>query len=137
MLRIHQLFFLNVLGLFVAALAVASLISYFTLKSMIINDSEERLIENINLLEPLLVSTNDFDRFVAQASGKTFLRVTVIDENGSVIAESDADKTTMENHLGRVEVMHAMSDPYGTAIRYSNTVKTDFIYVAHKIITPE
>lgn len=137
MLRIHQLFFLNVLGLFVAALFVASLISYFTLKSMIIHDSEERLIENINLLEPLLTSTNDFDRFVAQAAGKTFLRVTIIDENGSVMAESDADKTTMENHIGRVEVMHAMTEPYGTAVRYSKTVKTDFIYVAHKIVTPD
>ncbi len=137
MLRIHQLFFLNVLGLFIAALFVASLISYFTLKSMIIHEGEDRLIENINLLEPILTATNDFDRFVAQASGKTFLRVTVIDENGTVIAESDADKTTMENHLGRVEVMHAMTEPYGTAVRYSKTVKTDFIYVAHKIITPE
>lgn len=137
MLRIHQLFFLNVLGLFVAALFTASLISYFTLKSMIIQEGEDRLIENINLLEPLLTTTSDFDRFVAQAAGKTFLRVTVIDENGTVIAESDADKTTMENHLGRVEVMHAMTKPYGTAVRYSKTVKTDFIYVAHKIITPE
>ena len=97
MLRIHQLFFLNVLGLFVAALFIASLISYYTLKSMIIHDSEERLVENINLLEPLLAHTQDFDRFVAQASGKTFLRVTIIDEEGTVIAESDADKNSMEN----------------------------------------
>ncbi|AFV96332.1 MULTISPECIES: sensor histidine kinase [unclassified Sulfuricurvum] len=137
MLRIHQLFFLNVLGLFLAALFVASLISYFTLKSMIIHDGEERLIENINLLEPLLTTTQDFDRFVAQAAGRTFLRVTVIDESGEVIAESDADKETMENHAGRVEVMHAMTEPYGVAVRYSNTIKTDFIYVAHKINTPD
>jgi two-component system, OmpR family, phosphate regulon sensor histidine kinase PhoR len=136
-LKIHQLFFLNVLGLFFAALLVASLISYHTLKSMIIHDSEQRLIENISLLEPLLASTHDFDRFVAQASGKTLLRVTIIDEAGNVIAESDADKSTMENHSGRIEVMQAMTQPYGVAVRYSNTVKTDFIYVAHKVITPE
>ncbi|MDD2780373.1 HAMP domain-containing sensor histidine kinase [Sulfuricurvum sp.] len=137
MLRIHQLFFLNVLGLFVAALFVASLISYFTLKSMIIQDSEERLVQNINLLNPLISITKDYDRFVAQASGRTFLRVTIIDEDGTVIAESDADKNTMENHSGRIEVMHAMTQPYGVAIRYSNTVKNDFIYVAHKIVTPD
>lgn len=137
MLKIHQLFFLNVLGLFIAALFVASLISYFTLKSMIIHDGKERLIENINLLEPLLISTNDFDRFVAQAAGKTFLRVTIIAENGDVLAESDADKKTMENHSGRVEIMHAMTQTYGVTVRYSNTVKTDFIYVAHKITTPD
>ncbi|MFZ2891202.1 sensor histidine kinase, partial [Sulfuricurvum sp.] len=137
MLRIHQLFFLNVLGLFLAALLVASLISYYTLKSMIIQDGQERLIENISLLEPLLTSTKDFDRFVAQSSGKTFLRVTVIAENGDVLAESDADKKTMENHAGRVEIMQAMMQPYGVSVRYSNTVKTDFIYVAHKITTPD
>ncbi|MFY9142167.1 sensor histidine kinase [Sulfuricurvum sp.] len=137
MLRIHQLFFLNVLGLFFAALVVASLISFFTLKSMIIQESENRLIEDISLLEPLLVTTDNYDRFAAEVAGKTFLRVTIIAENGEVIAESDADKTTMENHSGRIEVMHAMTEPYGVATRYSNTVKTDFIYVAHKIITPE
>lgn len=137
MLKIHQLFFLNVLGLFIAALFIASLISYFTLKSLIIHDSEKRLIENINLLEPLISSSQGLDRFVAQAAGKTFLRVTVVDEEGNVIAESDADKTTMENHSGRVEIMQAMSESYGVAIRYSKTLKTDFIYVAHKIITPE
>jgi two-component system, OmpR family, phosphate regulon sensor histidine kinase PhoR len=136
-LKIHQLFFLNVLGLFVAALLVASLISYHTLKSMIIHDSEERLIENINLLQPLLINTDDFDRFVAQASDKTALRVTIIDAVGEVIAESDADKKSMENHSGRVEIMQAMSQPYGVTVRYSNTVKTDFIYVAHKITTPQ
>ena len=136
MLKIHQLFFLNVLGLFVAALFVASLISYHTLKSMIIHDSEERLIENINLLQPLLINTDDFDRFVAQASDKTALRVTIIDAEGEVIAESGADKKSMENHSGRVEIMQAMSQPYGVTVRYSNTVKTDFIYVAHKITTP-
>ncbi len=137
MLKIHQLFFLNILGLFVAALVAASFIGYFALKSMVIAESEERLIHNINLLEPLLSSTSDFDRFVTQASDKTFLRVTVIDEKGEVIAESDANKNQMENHSGRIEIMEAMREPYGVAIRYSNTVKTDFIYVARKIITPQ
>jgi signal transduction histidine kinase len=104
---------------------------------MIIHDGETRLIENINLLEPLLTTTNDFDRFAAQVAGKTFLRVTILAENGDVLAESDADKHTMENHSNRIEIMQAMSEPYGSTIRYSNTVKTDFIYVAHKITTPE
>lgn len=119
------------------ALIVASLMSYYTLKSMIIHESEERLVENISLLEPLLISTNDFDRFVAQASGKTFLRVTIIDEEGNVIAESNGDKTAMENPVGQLEIMEAMSKPHGVSVRYSNTIKSDFIYVARKIVTPE
>ncbi len=137
MLKIHQLFFINVLGLFVAALGIASLISFFTLKTMIIKDSEYRLIQSIELLEPQIRETEDFDLFASQISGKTDLRVTVIDEDGNVIADSDADKKTMENHLRRIEVMHAMSEPYGIAIRYSNTVKTDFIYIAKKMTIHE
>lgn len=136
MLKIHQLFFLNVLGLFVAALSIASLISFFTLKSIIIDDSEQRLIQSIALLEPQITITDDFDAFAAQTAEKTGFRVTVIDEAGVVTADSDVDKKTMENHLQRIEVMHAMSDPYGTAIRYSDTIKTDYIYVAKKITTP-
>lgn len=133
MLKIHQLFFLNILGLFTASLAVASLISFFALKNMIIEDSENQLIQSITLLEPFIVETKDYDRFVATASGKTFFRVTITDEKGNVLAESDADKKTMENHSRRLEIMHAMTEPYGVSIRYSNTLKTDFIYVAKKI----
>ncbi|MBN2870940.1 MAG: sensor histidine kinase [Campylobacterales bacterium] len=135
MLKIHQLFFINVLGLFIAALGIASLISFFTLKSMIIEDSEYRLIQSIELLEPQIRETEDFDALASGISEKTDLRVTVIDEEGNVIADSDADKKTMENHLRRLEVMHAMSEPYGISIRYSNTVKTDFIYIAKKMTT--
>lgn len=133
MLRIHQLFFLNVLGLFITALAIASLISFFTLKSMVIQQSEEQLIQAIKLLEPLLTTSEDLNRLTSTAAGKTFFRVTLIDEEGNVIAESDADKNSMENHLGRIEIMEAMRQPYGISIRYSTTVKTDFLYVAHKI----
>lgn len=135
MLKIHQLFFLNILGLFVAALAIASLISFFTLKSMIIEDGKIQLLRGIELLEGPVSETGNFDRLAAQTAKKTGYRVTVIAEDGTVIAESDTDKKTMENHLNRIEVMHSMSEPYGMTVRYSETLKTDFIYIAKKITT--
>lgn len=133
MLRIHQLFFLNVLGLFTAALAIASVISFFTLKSMIIEDGKSDLLRSISILEPQVITSKNYDLLAAETADKTGFRVTIIDEDGVVIAESNADKRTMNNHKNRVEVMHALSQPYGIAIRYSDTVKTDFIYVAKKI----
>ena len=137
MLRIHQLFFLNVLGLFTAALLVASIISFFTLKTMIIEDGENDLIRSIDLIEPQIITSNDLDLLAATTATKTGFRVTIINEKGVVIAESNTDKKTMENHGGRVEVMHAMTEPYGVTVRYSNTLKTDLIYVAKKIVTPK
>jgi len=132
-LKIHQLFFLNTLGLFSAALAIASVISFFALKTMIIEDGKDNLLRSIELLEPQLETSKNLDLFATETARKTGFRVTIIDEEGKVIAESNADKSTMENHAGRIEVMQAMTQPYGVTIRYSNTVKTDFIYIAKKI----
>jgi len=136
-LRIHQLFFLNVLGLFSAALLVASLISFFTLKTMIIEDGKERLIQSIELLQPQITLSGNLDSLAHSISQKAHLRVTVVAENGVVIAESDTDKNKMENHSNRIEIMEAMQNPYGITIRYSKTLKTDFVYVAKKISTPK
>lgn len=137
MLRIHQLFFLNVLGLFTFALLIASVITFLTLKSMLIKDGETSLIRCISLIEPQLILSKNLDQFAAQTAKKTGYRVTIMDENGVVVAETNANKRTMENHSGRIEVMHSMTQPYGITIRYSNTLKTDLIYVARKVSTPQ
>jgi two-component system, OmpR family, phosphate regulon sensor histidine kinase PhoR len=136
-LRIHQLFFLNVLGLFTAALLVASLISFLTLKTMIIEDGKERLIQSIELLEPQITASKELDTLAKSISQKAHLRVTVVAEDGVVIAESDINKKMMENHSNRVEIMESMRKPYGITVRYSKTLKTDFVYVAKKISTPK
>jgi signal transduction histidine kinase len=136
-LRIHQLFFLNILGLFIAALLVASLISFFALKSMIIEDGKERLIQNIELLEPQIIESKNLDTLASSIAQKAHLRVTVVAEDGMVIAESDTDKTKMENHSNRIEIMEAIQNPYGMTIRYSKTLKSDFVYVAKKISKPD
>jgi len=136
-LRIHQVFFLNILGLFVASLLIASLISFYTLKSMVIKDNEQRLLQTINLLVPQIATSHDYDTLARSIAKRSDFRVTIIDEKGTVIAETNADKRSMENHSGRVEIMEAMSKPYGMVIRYSKTLQTDFIYVAQKITLPK
>lgn len=104
---------------------------------MIIEDGENNLIRSIDLIEPQVVTSYDLDRLAAQTAQKSGCRVTIINEKGVVIAETNSDKRTMENHSGRVEIMHAMTEPYGISVRYSNTLKTDLIYVAKKIVTPK
>lgn len=104
---------------------------------MIIEDGEQALIRSIDLIELQVITSSDFDRLAAQTAHKTGYRVTIVDESGVVIAETSKNKKTMENHSGRVEIMHAMTEPYGIAVRYSDTLKTDLIYVAKKITTPK
>jgi signal transduction histidine kinase len=59
--------------------------------------------------------------------------VTIVDADGVVLAESDADKNHMDNHASRFEIMQSNIKEYGDITRYSDTVKADFLYVAKKV----
>lgn len=57
-------------------------------------------------------------------------RVTVIDQTGKVLAESDRDPKTMENHADRPEVRAALKGQTGVSLRHSESIGRDLMYVA-------
>jgi len=57
-------------------------------------------------------------------------RVTVIDREGKVIAETDKEVATLGSHLERPEIQEARVRGKGSATRYSRTMKEEMIYVA-------
>ena len=57
-------------------------------------------------------------------------RITIIDYDGNVLGESQTDYSSMENHLGRKEVQQAIQGKTGEDIRFSSTLKMDFLYIA-------
>jgi signal transduction histidine kinase len=132
MLKIHQLFFLKFTGLFIGTLVIASLISYITLKKIVVEHSEEDLKHTISLIELELEHESDLDALAKMVKERIGARVTIIDSNGVVIAESNYDKAEMENHANRFEVMQAGAHEFGVMSRYSHTLKTDFLYVAKR-----
>ncbi|MCL1865217.1 MAG: ATP-binding protein [Spirochaetes bacterium] len=70
-------------------------------------------------------------KIVSEFSHIMDLRITIIKEDGSVIADSDiTDFSHLENHQYRKEVIDALSAGYGFSTRYSNTLKTDMLYYA-------
>ena len=132
MLKIHHHFFFNFVALFVGTLMVASVITYLTLKSLMIEHSKEDLQRAITLLEREIPKSKNLDLLAIEFHQLTNMRVTIIDNDGEVIAESELDKKEMENHANRFEIMQAGSQEFGSAVRYSNTIKTDFLYVAKR-----
>lgn len=61
------------------------------------------------------------------------LRITLVDFNGTVIADSQyTDIDAMDNHRYRVEIKDALDGGTGESIRYSGTLKTDMLYIAKK-----
>ena len=67
------------------------------------------------------------------------LRVTYVDGNGRVLADSDVAPEaidTLENHASRPEIAQAMTRPQGISIRYSGTLGKNLIYLARSIHLP-
>ena len=62
-----------------------------------------------------------------QAAGA---RATVIDPSGKVLADSEADPATMDNHANRTEFRAALSGKIGFEERNSRTLAIPFLYVA-------
>jgi two-component system phosphate regulon sensor histidine kinase PhoR len=62
-----------------------------------------------------------------QAAGA---RATVIDPTGKVLADSEADPSTMENHAHRREFVSALAGEVGVEERKSQTLSISFLYVA-------
>jgi two-component system phosphate regulon sensor histidine kinase PhoR len=72
-------------------------------------------------------SLADITREEGQAAGA---RATVIDPTGKVLADSEADPRTMENHAQRPEFVAALAGKVGMDERNSRTLSIPFVYVA-------
>ena len=57
-------------------------------------------------------------------------RITLIDKDGNVKFDSNADVSEMNNHLNRPEIQQALNSGYGSYTRYSDTLKTEDYYYA-------
>ena len=72
----------------------------------------------------------ELDHLAKHWSDLVGARVTIIAPDGLVVGESHFDRTQMDNHAGRPEVGQARSTGRGAAIRYSDTVNYEMLYVA-------
>ena len=63
----------------------------------------------------------------------TDLRVTWVGASGAVLYDSDADESTMENHLAREEIAEALQNGYGDSTRNSATISKKTIYYACRL----
>src|SRR5437870_11590786 len=65
-----------------------------------------------------------------QVAARAQARVTVVDPKGAVLADSEHDPETMENHANRPEIRQAYAGQVGVSIRHSATLDRDLCYVA-------
>jgi two-component system phosphate regulon sensor histidine kinase PhoR len=74
--------------------------------------------------------TNELDIFIKDLGSKIHIRVTIIAADGTVLADSEENTQSMENHSHRLEVVEALQGKTGKSVRFSSTANEDMLYVA-------
>lgn len=73
------------------------------------------------------IENEGIEYFDALASER---RITLIQSDGKVLYDTDADSSGMENHLDREEIREAIETGTGTSSRYSKTLTQKTVYYA-------
>lgn len=91
------------------------------------NMQEQRLDSELSLAAAA-VAENGSGYLERLESGN--LRLTLVNADGTVLCDTDADAAAMENHAGRKEIREAFASGKGESSRYSSTLTEKTIYRA-------
>ena len=132
-------FFWSIFPAFVFITFVSGLLivifSVRTFKSIYSDFIFEKIVNEGTLVKAQLESMDDddiqmLDSIVTGYASALITRITVIDENGVVLADSKETASAMENHRTRPEVSAALSGEKGRSVRFSSTLKKDLMYAS-------
>lgn len=116
------------------ALTLSSVISSFLLGRNMLSEKITSMTETISAIEYALQENAPLQEQVKALHTSVLepdTRLTIIDREGTVLADSDLDSTdAMENHLERKEVADALEKGSGYATRYSQSLQKHLLYVA-------
>ncbi len=117
-----------------------SIIFYIFSNRFIKNQYLDTMIKNLtNLSLTLQIATqpmikqdsrDDLESLIQNVSKQTNVRISVINTEGSVMAESFKSFQEMESHRNRPEVRAALQGKESNIVRYSTTTKEEMLYVA-------
>ena len=133
MRRMNRLFkkiALRISILFAAVIAVTSCVSFIYLNDVYIKRTEESLKSEAGMLAVLALESENIETAARAVDEMQGIRVTVIDYSGTVLIDTKADVSQLENHLDRPEIQEALKSGEGFNIRRSDTLDNDLMYVA-------
>lgn len=133
----RRIFMMYAVVLFLAVLFVELYVTS-VVRENYIDNLRQTLVVQIGLISKgISFNQPDLDGLCRQLKADTGARVTVIMNDGRVAGDSDSASAFMDNHLHRTEIAQALLFDTGMTIRYSDTLKHDFLYVAKKVARGE
>lgn len=116
----------------VCALLLSNLVGVLIFRSREMDAARDTLQELLVLMDAQSADTDPQElarQFSQAAPGK---RLTIIDTDGTVLADTGADPEGLEDHGNRSEVESASATGWGEAVRHSDTMGTSMLYVAKR-----
>jgi signal transduction histidine kinase len=133
LLRLHQIYFKKFILLFVILFTVIGFVTYFWLKSFYIEQTKESLLQNIKFISYNINKNININKFVKTIKDDLKIRVTIMAEDGNIIAESNDAKNIRDNHKYREEFIQSNTQEFGSMIRRSYSANIDLLYVVKKL----
>lgn len=122
--------------LLIAALCIVltAAVSFHSIQKTYAETVEQRLHQALDTAASWLSESApaDVSAWVDTHRGDFGCRLTIIDPDGWVMADTESDPESMDNHGARPEVQEALSQGSGASIRHSATLGVDMLYVAHR-----
>lgn len=119
--------------LFAAVIAVTSCFSYIYLNNAYLNRMKQSLISEAKVLAELALNGEDVTETASAVEEMQGIRVTLINYNGKVLLDTEANAAQLDNHLDRPEIQQALQSGQGVNIRHSDTLGKELMYVAVSI----
>ncbi len=116
----------------VCALLISNLVGVLLFRSREMDAARNTLQELLVLMDAQSAITDPdglAQQFHAAAPDK---RLTIIDTDGTVLADTEANPQTLEDHNSRPEVEQAAATGWGEAVRHSETLGTSMFYVSKR-----
>lgn len=132
MLKFHEQILRKIITLFLLLFLIVGVIVYYWTKNFYLNQTQQALLKNIELIALNLHKEKNYDLLAKEIKDNLNFRLTLVDAEGHVLAESSKDKIKMDNHKYRAEIMQANKENFGYRIRHSKTLDEELLYVAKK-----
>jgi two-component system, OmpR family, phosphate regulon sensor histidine kinase PhoR len=125
-------------ALLLVVLLAVQLYSARVIRSQAIRSANDQLASLLSLTlanPPQSDDPAELRDWTSRAS-RSGARVTIVDNTGRVLADSEADAEKMENHADRPEVQQAVASGTGRSVRRSATLDRELVYRAQRYERP-
>lgn len=110
------------------------LISFVLVFVVLFNHSQNQLLDELR-------SEAGYISYAVENEGAEYInnfvgddkRITLVASDGTVLVDTSADVSTLDNHADRKEIKDALQDGDGISARYSDTVMKNTVYYAKRL----